>query len=91
MDHKHITTFERGRIEALNQLGYTVRQIGNKINRHHSTVARELARNNRLNYCSETAQSEYILRHKSSKTKGKDCPKLVSAIEQGLKATWSPE
>ncbi|NCD43524.1 MAG: IS30 family transposase [Bacteroidia bacterium] len=91
MDYRHLTTFERGRIEALNQLGYTVRQIGNQINRHHSTVARELARNNRLNYCSETAQAGYIQRRKSSKPKGKYCPDLVSIIEQGLEATWSPE
>jgi IS30 family transposase len=28
MDYQHLTTFERGRIEALNKLGYNVREIG---------------------------------------------------------------
>lgn len=91
MGYQHLTTFERGRIEALNQLGYTVRQIGKQISRHHSTVARELSRNNRSNYCSEKAQTAYIQRRKSSKPKGKYSSELVSVIEQSLEATWSPE
>jgi len=50
MDYQHLTTFERGRIEALHNLGYTVREIGQQMNRHHSTIARELSRNNNINY-----------------------------------------
>jgi hypothetical protein len=34
MDYQHLTTFERGRIEALHSLGYTVREIGQQMNRH---------------------------------------------------------
>ena len=91
MDYQHLTTFERGRIEVLNQLGYTVRQIGKQIGRHHATIARELARNGRRNYCSETAQAAYVQRRKSSKPKGKYSSTLVSVIERSLEATWSPE
>jgi len=50
MDYQHLTTFERGRIEALHNSGYTVREIGQQMNRHHSTIARELSRNNNINY-----------------------------------------
>jgi IS30 family transposase len=91
MDYQHLTTFERGRIEALHNLGYTVREIGRQMNRHHSTIARELSRNNNINYCCETVQEAYFYRRKASKPKGKCSPKLVMAIEHALDATWSPE
>jgi len=91
MDYQHLTTFERGRIEALHNLGYTVREIGQQMNRHHSTIARELSRNNNANYCCETAQEGYFYRRKASKPKGKCSPELVIAIEHALDATWSPE
>jgi len=48
MDYQHLITFERGRIEALHNSGYTVRVIGKQINRHHSTIAAELADNNNV-------------------------------------------
>jgi len=51
MDYQHLTTFERGRIEALHKSGYTAREISLQINRHHSTIARELLRNNDTDYC----------------------------------------
>jgi IS30 family transposase len=49
MGYQHLTTFERGRIEALHNSGYTVREIGQQMNRHHSTIARELSRNKIIN------------------------------------------
>jgi IS30 family transposase len=49
MYYQHLTTFERGRIEALHNSGYTVREIGQQMNRHHSTIARELSRNKIIN------------------------------------------
>lgn len=91
MDYKHLTTFERGRIEALNNLGYTSREIGTEISRHHSTISRELARNAHNNYCSEAAQAAYCCRRQASKPKGKYSPDLVTNIEQHLELTWSPE
>ena len=78
MDYQHLTTFERGCIEALHNSGYTVREIGQQMNRHHSTIARELSRNNNINYCCETAQEAYFYRRKASKPKGKYSPELVT-------------
>ena len=42
MSYKHLTTFERTRIEVLSKMGYSTRQIAAQLNRHHSTIAREL-------------------------------------------------
>jgi IS30 family transposase len=61
------------------------------MNRHHSTIARELSRNNNANYSCETAQEAYHHRRLSSKPKGKCSPELVADIERTLEATWSPE
>jgi len=71
MDYQDPTTFERGRIEALHNLGYTARDIGKQMNRHDSTIARELPRNSNTNYCCETAQEAYFCRRQASKPKGK--------------------
>ena len=45
MSYKHLNTFERTRIEVLSKMGYSTRQIAGQLNRHHSTIARELKRN----------------------------------------------
>lgn len=55
MNYKHLTTFERARIEVLNNLGYSGRAISKILGRHHSTISRELARNSK-EYCSEKVQ-----------------------------------
>lgn len=91
MDYKHLTTFERGSIEALYYQGFSVREIGKQLNRHHSTIARELARNGTANYCSEAAQTAYYYRRQLSKPKGKYNPELVAKVENALALTWSPE
>lgn len=91
MDYKHLTTFERGSIEVLHYQGYTVREIGKQLNRHHSTIARELERNGTDNYCSEAAQTAYHYRRQSSKPKGKYTHDLAAKIEEALGITWSPE
>ena len=91
MDYKHLTTYERGRIETLCKLGYKARKIGNLINRHPSTIARELSRNGKKEYCCELAHQSYNCRRQSSKPKGKCTPAIVTLIEKELNATWSPE
>jgi len=91
MDYQHLTTFERGRIEMLNKLGYNVREIGKQINRHHSTIARELSKNSNANYSCEAAQEAYLCRRQASKPKGKYSLTLIADIEKALEATWSPE
>ena len=91
MSYKHLTTFERSRIEVLKKLGYSARKIGKEIGRHHSTIARELKRNNEQMYNAETAHKKYCIRRKNSKPKGKYSKALVKQIERGLNSTYSPE
>ncbi|GAE32831.1 mobile element protein [Halalkalibacter hemicellulosilyticusJCM 9152] len=55
MSYSHLTTFERGRLEALQKLGWSTRQMEKQLNRHHSTIARELKRNSIKKYASEVA------------------------------------
>lgn len=91
MGYQHLTTYERGHIEALHELGFTVREIGERLKRHHSTIARELSRSITGKYISEEAQKEYEKRRKNSKPKGKYTDKLAEIIEEKLRLTWSPE
>lgn len=94
MSYSHLTTFERGRLEALNNLGWSARAIANELKRHHSTISRELKRNSREMtnaYSCEDAQNKYVDRRKSCVPKGKWSPDLAKMIEDKLKLTWSPE
>jgi len=92
MSYHHFSICERAKIEELSKLGYSSRQIGNRINRHHSNVARELKRyGEKKNYKAETAQSNYERKRANSKPKGKWSKELSELLKEKLKATWSPE
>ncbi|MFD1134417.1 helix-turn-helix domain-containing protein [Paenibacillus urinalis] len=45
MSYSHLTIIERSKLEALNQLGLSARAIARELDRHHSTISRELKRN----------------------------------------------
>lgn len=93
MSYTHLTTFERGKLEALHQAGYSTRAIARELGRHHSTIARELDRNsyNDKSYDSQTAQVTYIHRRQACQPKGKWTPELAEIIQEKLHKTWSPE
>ena len=91
MSYKHLTTFERSRIELLHQQGFSARQIGKAIGRHHGTISRELKRNTEKSYYAEHAQQKYIARRAKSKPHGKYSRDLAQLIESALHSTWSPE
>jgi IS30 family transposase len=48
MSYSHFSTIERGQLEALHRLGWSSRAIGRQLDRHHSSVARELKRNDTM-------------------------------------------
>ena len=92
MSYHHITTFERGCIEALHKIGFSTREIAKSLGRHHSAIARELRRNkHEKGYSCNTAQKNYHSRRQLSKPKGKFDPHIAKQIEDKLNATWSPE
>lgn len=45
MNYKHFTTDERSKIDILNKEGYSARKIAVILNKHHSSISRELNRN----------------------------------------------
>ena len=91
MSYQHLTTFERSRIELLQQQGYSARQIGKSIGRYHSTISRELNRNTEDMYCAENTQQKYVTRRAKSKPYGKYSAELGNVIKSALNNTWSPE
>ena len=82
MSYHHFTTFEQGLIEELSTLDCSNQAIGGKMDRHHSSVSRELNSNLSKTGC---------VRRKRSKPKGKHSNKLVALITEKLASTWSPE
>jgi transposase, IS30 family len=62
------------------------------MNRHHSTISRELERNgSSVSYSSEKADESYHIRRENSKPKGKRTSSLIEIIEEKLALSWSPE
>ncbi|MCC5468731.1 IS30 family transposase [Pelosinus baikalensis] len=92
MSYHHLSTFDRAHIQLLNNLGYSTRKIGIELGRHHSSIARELVRNNtKGDYQAEDAHSQYHLRRTYSKPCGKCDKVIIDVITEKLYLTWSPE
>lgn len=92
MSHHHFTPIERGKIEELNQIGYTTRKIALRLGCHHSSIARELKRiTSPCVYTAEAAQQNYRKKRQNSKPHGKWNEELCTTVAEKLKATWSPE
>lgn len=85
----HIWT---SRIQELSSLGFSNREIAKKLNRHHSSISRELRRNSiEGKYRGESAQNAYEQRRLNSVPAGKYEKTLCEEISVKLQATWSPE
>lgn len=90
MNYKHLNTFERGKIEALNNMGYSARKIAKILNRDNSTISRELKRL-AIKYASSVAQDDYMKKRLKSIPKGKFNEVLANKINNALNKSWSPE
>lgn len=92
MSHHHFTSIERGKIEELNNLGYSSRKIAIRLNCHRSSISRELGRfAHPSEYDAARAQRDYETQRKNSRPKGKWNDELAEVITDKLEATWSPE
>ena len=91
MSYHHLSTFERTRIEELSKMGYSTRQIAGQLNRHHSTIARELKRNTQKTYQAELAEELVRKRRLACHRSENKCKKVLQTIQYYLKLTWSPE
>ena len=91
MSYHHLNTFERTRIEVLSKMGYSTRQIAQQLNRHHSTIARELKRNTQQTYQAELADELARKRRLVYHRKELKSEEVIQTIQHYLKLTWSPE
>jgi len=97
MRYKQLSLFERERIVALVQLGKSYREIGQLLNRNHTTISREIKRNKHvipdmIGYVAQCAQQAYKQRknHVGQRLRLKNMG-LRNFIEEHLKLAWSPE
>ncbi|MTJ69591.1 IS30 family transposase, partial [Turicibacter sanguinis] len=91
MSYNHLNTFERTRIEVLSKMGYSARQIAVQLNRHHSTIARELKRNTKQTYQAELVDELAWKRRLGCHRPEAKSEEVIQTIQHYLKITWSPE
>jgi transposase, IS30 family len=96
MAYTQLTLQERYVIYHLRLFGLTFREIGRRLNRHHTTIGREVERNRPRYFDSvywhEWAQTQAIQRRcKPRHERKRDISGLVEYVERGLHADWPPE
>lgn len=92
----HLNLDERETIMVLIAKDYSVYYIANHLQRHPSTIYRELRRNSSVIYKTEykahraqqRAENRWIENHQKERLK---CPQLRNYVIKGLKKDWSPE
>jgi IS30 family transposase len=90
---RHLAAVEREEISRGLARGDSMRTIGARLGRPHSTVVREVARNGgRLSYRAHAAdQQAYVLARRPKVSKLAKSPRLQAAVEAGLLLDWSPQ
>jgi len=92
MSYSHLSIIERGQLETLHRLGWSTRDIGQQLNRHHSTIAREIQRGQSTQrYEAVPAQEAYQQQRASCVPTGKLTSELATELTERLEQTWSPE
>lgn len=94
--YTHLSIGEREEIAILLEKEYSLTEIANKLNRHKSTLSRELKRNNgtkykvkyRANRAHERAMNRKYESHKKERINNE---RLRKYIIKWLKKEWSPE
>ena len=96
MPYNHLTENERYVISHLSVAEYSIREIARRINRHHTTVSRELKRNGPEYDCTVywydwTHLKALKRRHKARHKRRRSNQRLVKYVERKLIEDWSPE
>ena len=96
MPYTHLTQEERYVISHLKCASFTLREIARRIDRHHTTVSRELERNGPEYDCTIywydwTHPKALKLRHKARHRRRRSNNRLVDYVKRNLKDDWSPE
>ena len=88
-----LTFSERVEIEKLLSHKLSYATIAAQLNRHRSTIQREVANYGRTKYKAMSAEWDavhFASDRKSGKTKMKQCPQLENYVTQKLELRWSP-
>lgn len=94
MSYQHFTVKERHTLMHLLQWGLSYREIGRRLGRHHTTISREVKRNQRPigNYWDEVAdQYAKARRDKPRHYRRFDHRQLRHYVLSALRQDWSPE
>jgi transposase, IS30 family len=92
MNYTHLTEVERYQIQALLEAGLTVTAIADQMNRHKSTISREIGRNCSVTKYSARAAQIKARRRCANSGNARQIPVDVwHKVECRLRREWSPE
>jgi IS30 family transposase len=97
MPYTHLTENERYVISHLKIAGFSLREIGRRIKRHHTSISRELKRTCKgdfedIFYWYDSTHPEALKRRRKARhQRRRSNPRLVDYVERKLKDDWSPE
>ncbi len=97
MPYTHLTQEDRVVLGALRRTGHSQTEIARHLNKHRSTISRELARNPSPNKSGYHAGSARLQTTERRRIANQHCRKLLSdkplqkKIERKLRREWSPE
>jgi IS30 family transposase len=91
--YKHLSIQERVFLFKELREGASLREIGRKLNRHHTVLSRELERNSfeGLGYLPDTAQYKASIRRTKRTKHPLKCPQIYNYVISKLRKLWSPE
>jgi transposase, IS30 family len=96
MPYTHLTQNDIYVISHLTYAGFSLREIARRIDRHHTTISRELKRNDPeyedTTYWYDWTHPEALRRkHKARHHRRRSNKRLVNYVKRKIKADWSPE
>jgi IS30 family transposase len=95
MSYEHLSEQERYVIGHMRMAGFKLREIGERIGRHHTTVGRELRRNAPDYggpYWYDNAHPQAMERRRKTRHyRRQSCLELVGYVERKVGLGWSPE
>ena len=92
MSYQQLTLEERAMISGFCKARFSISEIAHELNRHKSTISREIQRNTgKRGYRPKQAEEMAIARRKSAYKAIKWTPEIEDEVSNKLKEKWSPE